>query len=322
MADIFLSYNRKDIELMQRLYNDLQAEGFTVWIDEAKLEPGTPSWQRAIEQAINESRCMIVILSPDAKQSKWVEIEASIAEESGRRIFPVLARGDARNAVLFRLRTYQWIDLQQDYQQQVKTKLLPALHKHLGKPPPITKPAEKTTAPPEKAMTASAPPSFLGFQWVAIPAGEFTMSEGAGGKTAFLPEYYIARGPVADDQYQKFVDAGHKIIFGSRASRPLPFEERKVALYEAKAFCKWVSQEMKMQVRLPTEAEWEKAMIQSDQLHLGFDSSLAGVSLRGEWTETEDGSFSCAKIRKDDTFGRCYKPFTANFRCVVVPMPR
>jgi hypothetical protein len=104
MADIFLSYSRRDSELMQRLRDDLRQAGFAVWTDE-DLETGTPSWQRAIEAAIEEARCVVAILSPEAKQSKLVEIEVSIAEENGIRIFPVLARGDDRSAVLFRLRT-------------------------------------------------------------------------------------------------------------------------------------------------------------------------------------------------------------------------
>lgn len=135
--DIFLSYSHIDMEIMQRLRDDLRAAGFTVWTDDVGLEPGTPSWQRAIEEAIQAARCIVVLLSPEAKQSRWVEIEVSTAEDFGLRVFPVLVRGDDRNAVLFRLRTTQRVDIRHDYQVGVQEQLIPALRRHLQKLKPI-----------------------------------------------------------------------------------------------------------------------------------------------------------------------------------------
>jgi hypothetical protein len=43
MADIFLSYSRRDGDLMHRLRDDVRRHGFTVWTDEG-LVPGTQSW--------------------------------------------------------------------------------------------------------------------------------------------------------------------------------------------------------------------------------------------------------------------------------------
>jgi len=131
---IFLSYSRSDSVLMQRLHNDFQNGGFTVWSDQSNLTPSTPSWQRAVEAAINEASCMVVILSPEAKQSKWVEIEVSIAEDLGIPIIPLLAKGAESNAVLFRLRTTHRIDLRQDYQAAVQAQLIPALQQDLRRP--------------------------------------------------------------------------------------------------------------------------------------------------------------------------------------------
>ncbi len=132
--DIFISYSRIDAEVMRRLRADLQAAGFSVWTDDVSLEPGTPSWQRAIEAAIQAARCAIVLLSPEAKKSKWVEIEVSLAEDLGLRVFPLLVRGDDINAILFRLRTTQRIDLRDNW-QAVKKQLIPALHRYLRPKP-------------------------------------------------------------------------------------------------------------------------------------------------------------------------------------------
>ena len=73
-AAIFLSYSREDTAIMQRLKGDLTAQGLRVWTD-AGLQPGTENWMQAIDAAIRQAQCLVVILSPAARQSKWVNIE-------------------------------------------------------------------------------------------------------------------------------------------------------------------------------------------------------------------------------------------------------
>jgi hypothetical protein len=112
--DIFLSYSRKDVELMRRVRDDLRSAGLRVWTDEA-LEPGTSSWKKAIEEAIEGARAVVVLLSPDSKKSEWVGRELDYGRAQGLRLFAVLVRGDERSAVPFALIGSQWVDLQHDY---------------------------------------------------------------------------------------------------------------------------------------------------------------------------------------------------------------
>jgi hypothetical protein len=119
---------------MQRLRADLQAAGFTVWIDDLDLEPGTPSWQRAVEAAIHATRGIVVILSPAAKNSEWVGRELSYAAHLGRRIFPVLVSGDGISAVPLSLINHQHVDLRTGW-EGVAERLIPALRRYLGKSP-------------------------------------------------------------------------------------------------------------------------------------------------------------------------------------------
>src|SRR5688572_22773645 len=102
MSQVFLSYSRKDKEVMQRVRADLQREGLTVWTDEG-IEPGTPSWKKAIGKAIEEARCLVVILSPDAKASEWVTRELDYATTHQLTIFALLARGNEQTAIPFAL---------------------------------------------------------------------------------------------------------------------------------------------------------------------------------------------------------------------------
>jgi len=126
---VFLSYSRKDTDIMHRVCDDLRAAGLTVWTDEG-IEPGTPSWRKAIENAIENSDCLVVLLSPESKASEWIERELDYAHTCGVTAFPVLARGDERNAVPLELITVQHADIRTDYPSGIE-QLVTAIQKHI-----------------------------------------------------------------------------------------------------------------------------------------------------------------------------------------------
>lgn len=130
MSHIFVSYSRKDSDFMQQLAQDLTSKEFTLWTDD-NLTTGTRGWKLAIEKAIEEAGAVLAILSPDAKESEWVDRELEYARIRDIRIFPVIARGDAITAVPFELVNSQWVDLSNDYNDGFE-KLVLVLDKHLG----------------------------------------------------------------------------------------------------------------------------------------------------------------------------------------------
>ncbi len=126
-----------------------------------------------------------------------------------------------------------------------------------------------------------------------IPAGDFLM--GAADvedderpvHRVSLSEYFIGRFPVTQDDYQKFVQAtgypapsirglpliavgGRDTLFRELAA-PYEWEHNHppashgshpvvlVRYDDAQAYCRWLSGEIDRAVRLPTEAEWERA---------------------------------------------------------------
>ncbi|MBC8171457.1 MAG: toll/interleukin-1 receptor domain-containing protein, partial [Anaerolineae bacterium] len=82
------------------------------------------------QNAIDHSGCALVILSPDARKSKWVEAELDYAETQHKKIFCVLARGDRESTALLGYTLSQWVDIQSDYDSAMNL-LLAEVREHL-----------------------------------------------------------------------------------------------------------------------------------------------------------------------------------------------
>jgi len=108
-----------------------------------------------------------------------------------------------------------------------------------------------------------------------IPAGEFLMGSDPKVDTdaledeqpqqrVYLDGYWMGKTPVTNAQYAAFVKAtGHQAP-GHWQSSTIPSGKEhhpvvNVSWEDAAAFCTWASQVTRREVRLPTEAEWEKA---------------------------------------------------------------
>jgi formylglycine-generating enzyme required for sulfatase activity len=111
-------------------------------------------------------------------------------------------------------------------------------------------------------------------EFVCIPAGEFWMGsdkkKDSGAYKDELPqhrvelsEYWMAKTPVTNAQYQSFVQAsGHKAPQHWRSGIPQGKESHPVVYVsweDAAAFCRWVSQVSGQKILMPSEAQWEKA---------------------------------------------------------------
>jgi sulfatase modifying factor 1 len=137
-------------------------------------------------------------------------------------------------------------------------------------------------------MTPAIPPNLA-----RIPAGDFLMGAADAEDDerpvhrVFVSEFFIGRFPVTHDEYARFVRAtgypapairGLPLITGGgrdagfrELAAPYIWENDQpppghgshpvvLVLYDdALAYCKWLSEEISRVVRLPTEAEWEKA---------------------------------------------------------------
>src|SRR5271166_3627284 len=115
----FFSYSREDSEFVLRLAEDLKAAGAQVWLDQLDIEPGQ-RWARAVQDALNNSPRMLVILSPSAAESTHVDDEVNFALEEHKTVVPVLYR-DCK--IPFQLRPFQYVDFRTDYARGIKVLL-------------------------------------------------------------------------------------------------------------------------------------------------------------------------------------------------------
>ncbi len=79
-----------------------------------------------------------------------------------------------------------------------------------------------------------------------------------------LPEFYIGKYPVTNEQYAAFVKATGQAAPRHWKNGQIPAGKENhpvvnVSWRDAVAFCRWLSQASGKSLRLPTEAEWEKA---------------------------------------------------------------
>lgn len=109
-------------------------------------------------------------------------------------------------------------------------------------------------------------------EWLEIPAGEVTL-EGTAGTFPVKP-FQIARYPVTNAQFAAFIaDGGYKQDvwwqgLAQKISAPRPSDWREadcpklqVCWFEAVAFCRWLAHQTGLDVRLPTEWEWQWAAV-------------------------------------------------------------
>ena len=87
--DIFISYSRRDQEFVARLAGDLNEHVAGVWFDQSTIRAGQ-KWHDEIMDGIRECKAFVVVLSPDATQSRYVREELDTALQMGKPVFPVI----------------------------------------------------------------------------------------------------------------------------------------------------------------------------------------------------------------------------------------
>lgn len=168
-GQIFISHAHEDAGFAHRLANDLNKNGWRVWIAPESIRPGE-KWVEAVNRGLDESGVFMLVLTPKAVQSRWVKDETNVAiecEHEGQLRFIPLGVEQCSIPPLWR--AYQRTSFLGRYQDG-----LTSLLKELGatdafgtadkrippSPPlPVIPPAAQVSAEPTSTPRSARPPS-------------------------------------------------------------------------------------------------------------------------------------------------------------------
>jgi hypothetical protein len=89
MADVFISYSRKDIDFARRLVEALKNAGQEAWIDWQGI-PYSADWWREICAGIDSADTFLFIISPHSLASRVCNLELDFARQNAKRIVPLM----------------------------------------------------------------------------------------------------------------------------------------------------------------------------------------------------------------------------------------
>jgi formylglycine-generating enzyme required for sulfatase activity len=156
MGHIFISYSHKDMAYAKKLVLALEQEGFTPWVDE-RLDYGS-QWPLELQEHLDTCEAFIVLMTPSALASEWVQSELSRAKRKNKPIFPLLLAGEET-----------WLSVESTQYVDVRGGILPGekFYRELagvtprrsGHLPPLVEPApEQPTRPAPVSLPALANP--------------------------------------------------------------------------------------------------------------------------------------------------------------------
>lgn len=111
MADVFISYSRRDSDFVRRLHAALSAQQRDVWVDWEDI-PLTANWWREICAAIEAANTFIFIISPDSVTSEVCRNEVEHAVQNNKRFIPLLYRdisGVDKSVIHRAIQAHNWI---------------------------------------------------------------------------------------------------------------------------------------------------------------------------------------------------------------------
>lgn len=90
---VFISYSRADRGYVEKLATHLRTYGLEVWFDH-EIAYGD-RFESIIRERIDTCCAFVLVMTPDAEQSQWVEREIARAENMGKTMLPLLLEGQA-----------------------------------------------------------------------------------------------------------------------------------------------------------------------------------------------------------------------------------
>lgn len=322
---VFLCHSSDDKATVRELHRRLDAEGWIdAWLDEEKLYPGH-DWNYEIGRAVKAADIIIVCLTKNSvskegyiqRELRMVLDQADYKPEGTLFIIPVRLEECEPPGRLYRWHYVDYFPLSD--RDRAYSKLLLSLRNRATALGTVTAVVKSKAVPPKLENMAKSTPSgypiyvFDDIEFMKVPAGRFLMGmhEGAGEIYAHAQpqhlvdikyDYYVGRFPITNEQYAKYVKAKGIKHPVSEWERKLDHPVVLVAWNDAMAYCQWLCELLATELpfglalRLPTEAEWEKAARGSTGLKFPwgdhFDPNKCNASEGGKGDTTHVGAYS------------------------------
>ena len=123
--DVFISYSSKDKPAVRELARRLKAYGVRVWFDEWEIKPGDMIGLK-IEQGLEQSRTLVLVMSANAFSSDWVALERHTAmfrdpTNARRRFIPLRLDDTEIKDTLKQFAYVDWRQKSDEYYQKLLT---------------------------------------------------------------------------------------------------------------------------------------------------------------------------------------------------------
>lgn len=86
--DLYISYSRADYDGARMIVDVLQKQGYSCFVDFDELDAG--EIEKQLFDAINNSRCLLLVYSQHVESSQYIRREVEFALENGIKILPIL----------------------------------------------------------------------------------------------------------------------------------------------------------------------------------------------------------------------------------------
>lgn len=122
---VFVSYARRDKQIVDRLAADLRTEGVEIWRDVDEILPGQ-NWEREITGAVGRAVGLLFVASQHSRKSTWMGEELKLVLARNAPVIPLILDDAGEKNLPEPLKQIQWIDFRVGYDAAFK-ELLRAL---------------------------------------------------------------------------------------------------------------------------------------------------------------------------------------------------
>jgi len=141
VGQVFISYSRRNKDIVDRIAGEMSRAAIDVWIDREDIKAGN-SWRVQIVEAIDTCDAFVLMLSAHSAVSENVHKEINLAQDSKRKTFVLmLERIQLPAEIRYQLSGLQFIDVEElGYEESIR-RLIETLNEHLS----TVKAASKTS---------------------------------------------------------------------------------------------------------------------------------------------------------------------------------